>query len=57
MIKGLALPCEVVSANTACLNHKVVDLRKEKALIKDIQYLGGNCILEVINKIVWIQKN
>ena len=35
-------PLPVTSLTTVKLNHKVVDFRKEKAIIRDLAYLTGN---------------
>jgi len=36
------VPLPVTSLSSFKLNHKVVDFRKEKAIIRDLAYLTGN---------------
>ena len=38
------IPLPVTSSATVKLNYKVVDFRKEKAIIRDLAYLTGNII-------------
>jgi len=35
-------PLPMTSLTSVKLNHKVVDFRKEKAIIRDLAYLTGN---------------